>query len=86
MKLQLGKFYRSRAGDIWCCYRVRPEQPEHAAADCVRVNDGRVEYFYLDGRYDSAGKREHTLIKEHEVIEASAKLSSAMKTPRRKSA
>jgi hypothetical protein len=28
------------------------------------VTTHRVEYFYLDGRYDTNGLREHTLVEE----------------------
>jgi hypothetical protein len=64
MKLKPGKFYVSRDGETWCCFRVNGERREHAEADCIRVSDCRVEYFYADGRYDEAGKREHTLTGE----------------------
>lgn len=64
VKLAPGKFYKSRDGEVWCCFRVREDMPEHAQADCVRVEDHRVEYFYADGRYDGGGKREHTLVAE----------------------
>ena len=62
MLLEPGKFYRSRAGETWCCYRVNPNAPVQAVADCIRVNDGRTEYFYADGRYDGDGIREHCLV------------------------
>lgn len=64
LKLTPGRFYRAKNGDIWCCYRVRKNDPEHAAAWCVNTATSRIEYFYRDGRYDEAGKREHTLIEE----------------------
>ncbi len=65
--LEPGLFYRSRDGHIWCCFRlnhgrVLGEPGESAEAECVRVADNRIESFYRDGRYDSNGKREHTLI------------------------
>jgi len=65
-KLELvpGHFYTAKDGERWCCFKVDASKPEHARADCVRVRDGRVEYFFLDGRYDSGGKREHTLLRE----------------------
>lgn len=70
LALKPGKFYRARDGHIWCCFNVNRTQPAHAQAWCVRVDSAhrehRVEYFFLDGRYDEAGKREHTLI---EVVE-----------------
>ncbi len=55
-----GKFYRARNGTIWCCYRL------DAVARCIEVETSRVEYFYLDGRYDHADKRECGLISECE--------------------
>jgi hypothetical protein len=57
-----GGFYRSWDSELWCCFRVEGSAKPHHQAWCVRVSDGRVEYFYLDGRYDSDGKREHCLI------------------------
>ena len=59
-----GKFYRSRDGHVWCCFKLSPFEPEQARARCVRVDDDRVEYFFGDGRYDSTGVREHTLVEE----------------------
>jgi hypothetical protein len=64
IKLQVGRSYRSRDGFVWVCYRIRPNHAVQARADCIRVDDSRVEYFYEDGRYDVAGKREHCLIEE----------------------
>lgn len=61
MKLEAGKFYISVDGFVWCCYKIDMKKEEHAQADCIRLYDNRIEYFYLDGRYDSAGNREHTL-------------------------
>jgi hypothetical protein len=62
--LRPGHFYRSRDGEIWCCFRVRTEQGSATQCDCVRVSDRRLEYFYIDGRYDIKGDREHTLVRE----------------------
>jgi hypothetical protein len=62
-----GHFYRSRNSEVWCCFSLDEKKQKHCQADCVRVSDHRVEYFYVDGRYDGAGQREHTLISE--VIE-----------------
>lgn len=60
-----GHFYKSRAGDVWCCFRVSPEARLHAQADCVAVEgSGRSEYFYRDGRYDAEGKSDLTLVEE----------------------
>lgn len=66
LQLQPGKFYRDRDGGKWCCYRVRENPEPHAAADCIRVSDSRIEYFYSDGRYDGGGKRRETLVEECE--------------------
>jgi len=64
MKLEPGHFYESRGGDVWCCYKSDLKAEKHCCAYCVRVSDGRIEYFFADGRYDEAGKREHTLLRE----------------------
>lgn len=61
--LMPGHFYRSFKHEVWCCFKVSLK-PEHAAAHCVRTSDGRVEYFYRDGRYDGLGKREHRLVEQ----------------------
>lgn len=62
MILHPGNFYISRNGHIWCCFRIDPKAEDHTKAYCVRLTDNRVEYFYLDGRYDKKGEREHTLV------------------------
>lgn len=59
-----GHFYLSKDNETWCCYRINKKKPAHAQADCIRVSDSRIEYFYLDGRYDKDGEREHCLISE----------------------
>lgn len=66
MRLEAGHFYKAKNGETWCCWRVRENAfaEEHASADCIRVSDGRVEYFYADGRYDGHGVREHCLVEE----------------------
>lgn len=64
LKLKPGKFYIAKNGAIWCCYRINLNKEKHCQADCICVDNSRVEYFYLDGRYDGEGKREHTLIEE----------------------
>jgi len=66
LKLEPGRFYASRDGEVWCYFRLGNPQAIHDAAFCIRVSDQRVEYFYRDGRYDREGKREHTLVKETE--------------------
>jgi hypothetical protein len=63
MKLAAGKYYVSRDGFVWCCYRFDPNAEEHACAHCIRVADDRIEYFYEDGRYEEKGEREHTLVR-----------------------
>jgi hypothetical protein len=65
LSLKPGHFYKDRQGTVWCCYRVRNQDPKNdSAADCIRIDDERVEYFYLDGRYDSEGLRELCLVEE----------------------
>lgn len=65
LTLRPGRFYLSRDGTAWCCYRVDPEAEPHCQARCIQVfSDDRSEYFYLDGRYDAEGQREHTLVLE----------------------
>jgi len=66
LKLELipGRFYLSKNDEVWCCFSVLKDNEEHCQAYCIRILDHRVEYFFLDGRYDSEGKREHSLIKE----------------------
>lgn len=61
--LSVGGTYQSRDGSEWVCFKVDMAAGQHAQARCIRPEDERIEYFYLDGRYDAAGKREHTLIK-----------------------
>jgi hypothetical protein len=63
MQLGAGRFYVSRDRNVWCCYRLDLKKEEHCQAFCIRVSDARTEYFYLDGRYDAEGKREHSLVK-----------------------
>jgi hypothetical protein len=63
LRLRPGGFYESRAGDVWCCYRIDGDAPDRAKARCVMVESGRHEYFFEDGRYDSGGAREHTLVR-----------------------
>lgn len=74
LELRPGGFYKARNGAIWCCYRVDLQRDArgmaHSAAKCIDVATyvrPQVEYFYLDGRYDVEGKREHTLIEEVEA-------------------
>jgi hypothetical protein len=65
MRLELGKFYESKDGNRWCCFKVNENAPSHAAAYCVNIETNKVEYFYLDGRYDEYGIDNYTLIKEN---------------------
>jgi hypothetical protein len=64
LRLEPGHFYLSREGQVWCCYRVDPSAPEHCQAYCVRASGDQCEYFFLDGRYDLGGSREHCLVCE----------------------
>lgn len=59
-----GHFYRSYEGNLWCCFKIAGGADQHAQAYCVEVNSHRVEYFYLDGRYDKDGKRSECLIED----------------------
>ncbi len=68
--LHPGQFYRSKAGELWCCFKVDHAQEEHAKARAIRLIDGRVEYFYMDGRYDTNGNREHCLVSTASPTEA----------------
>jgi hypothetical protein len=64
LTLTPGLFYKSKNNQLWCCFNVDMTKEIHAQADCIRLFDERIEYFYIDGKYDSEGKREHTLIKQ----------------------
>lgn len=64
VRLVPGHFYRSRNEELWCCFAVDLSRSDHCQADCIRVSDHRVEYFFVDGRYDRRGGREHTLVSE----------------------
>lgn len=64
MNLEVGKHYVSRDGYVWCCFQHSPGFGEHAEFFCVRLTGHRIEYFNADGRYDSDGVREHTLLRE----------------------
>lgn len=69
--LKPGHFYKSAAGDVWCCYSLRPDAPTQAQARCIRVEgSGEGEYFYADGRYDVYGARNHSLVEEVEAFHA----------------
>ncbi len=64
IQLKIGGLYEAKDKERWACFQVDMSKPEHAVALCIQQSTLRIEYFYLDGRYDSRGKREHTLIKE----------------------
>ena len=66
VKLELypGRFYESKCGQLWCCYGLVLFREAHSQAQCIHVASGRIETFFCDGRYDAAGKREHTLVRE----------------------
>lgn len=65
LKLKPGRFYRSKAGGVWCCYQVKLDAALQCQARCIQLNTAdRVEYFYLDGRYDRDGQREHCLVED----------------------
>lgn len=77
LKLKPGKFYQSRDGFVWCCFRMEPGRgAAHERAACVRVSDGRVECFYGDGRSDFAGTSSTTLVREmQDEVRAMPKLT-----------
>lgn len=64
LRLKPGRFYVTEEGARWCCFRVDEKREKHCQAYCIEVATHRIEYFYLDGRYDSKGLREHTLVGE----------------------
>ena len=67
LELTPGKFYVSKNAEVWCCFNVLKDNEKHNQAYCIRIADHRVEYFYLDGRYDAFGNREHSLVEEFGV-------------------
>lgn len=79
LKLKAGGFYKARNGAIWCCYRIDSNASAHAVAKCIAIATFTrpwTEYFYIDGRYDSEGKREHTLIAELDAESAMLELTA----------
>lgn len=75
IELKMGSFYEDRDGSTWCCFIVDPTKDLHCQARCIKIMSDRVEYFYVDGRYDEKGLREHTLIRELTQEVVSARLS-----------
>jgi hypothetical protein len=70
LRLKSGHFYVDKEGHTWCCYQVDLHEAQHAQASCVRLKGDRTEYFFIDGRYDIHGEREHTLVRELDFAEA----------------
>lgn len=64
MILTPGKFYRASNGAKWCCFRVDLLNKVHCQAWCINVTTHVIEYFFIDGRYDAFGLREHCLVEE----------------------
>jgi hypothetical protein len=65
MTLKQGHLYKDKQDSLWCCFFIRSKDPNnHMAADCIRVDDKRIEYFYLDGRYDEEDRSKMCLVKE----------------------
>ena len=60
--MEPGGFYLDREGSKWCCYKVNIKYEPHCQALAIRVDDSRIEYFYIDGRYDKNGESELSLI------------------------
>lgn len=67
LRLKAGKFYKSKYGDIWCCFSVNKNNESHRVAYCVNVYTHLIEHFYIDGRYDVGGSMAHCLIEEINV-------------------
>jgi hypothetical protein len=70
LRLKSGHFYVDRGGYVWCCYQIDTQAPPEGQAECIRVDGSRKEYFYIDGRYDLKGEREHTLVRELDFKDA----------------
>jgi hypothetical protein len=64
LRLKPGRFYVTEVGSRWCCFQVEERAESHRQAWCIEVATHRIWYFYLDGRYDTNGLREHTLVGE----------------------
>lgn len=67
LKPQLGKFYRSTDGQIWCCFRSRPlvkSYGTHTQSYCVRVSDCHHTYFLDDRGFGESEDVEHLLVEE----------------------
>lgn len=64
MKLEAGKFYIDMDGFVWCCFEIDAGQGAHAQANCIRLRGKRIEYFFLDGRYEKTGESSNTLMRE----------------------
>ena len=76
LKPELGRFYRSRADEIWCCFRARPlvkpriewadgtirEGATYTQSYCVRLSDGHLNYFLDDHSFDLGGEIEDELV------------------------
>lgn len=59
---QLGKFYKSKEGDVWCCYKARPLRGLYVQSWCVRLKDDFVNYFLDDHSFDPGGEIESELV------------------------
>lgn len=67
LSLKPGRFYKDRAGNLWCCYDYFGKDQVICVA--VRSSRGgrireRTETFFNDGRYDVTGTRDFCLVKE----------------------
>jgi len=67
MKPEAGKFYRSDAGEIWCCFRARDlvkDYGTHVQSYCIKIIDYRVQYFLDDHSFDDGGETACRLLAE----------------------
>lgn len=71
LRLKSGHFYVDRDGFTWCCFQIDTHNALDAQAYCIQLRGkSRVEYFYIDGRYDEKGERGQTLVRELDFKDA----------------
>ena len=68
--MKSGHFYVDRNGDTWCCYQIDTHAELQTQAYCIRLRGKRLDYFYIDGRYDEKGERGLTLVRELDFKDA----------------
>lgn len=62
LKPELGKFYRSKDGQVWCCFRARSLREIYVQSYCVRLSDDSINYFLDDHSFDLGGEIEDELV------------------------